>query len=197
MASEKGCKVDIDGFNKALEEQKVRSRAATLVDTDDWVMLQNTEESNFVGYDEVETESEILKYRKVTAKGKELFQLVLNTTPFYAESGGQVGDKGTLVNISNSKDSVKIIDTKKENNQTIHICEKLPADLNAKFLAKIDVTKRADTTKNHSATHLMHAALKEVLGAHVNQKGSLVNEEHLRFDFSHFAKMTEEEIEKL
>jgi alanyl-tRNA synthetase len=197
MASEKGCKVDIDGFNKALEEQKVRSRAATLVDTDDWVMLQNTEESNFVGYDEVEIESEILKYRKVTAKGKELFQLVLNTTPFYAESGGQVGDKGTLVNISNSKDSVKIIDTKKENNQTIHICEKLPTDLNAKFLAKIDVTKRADTTKNHSATHLMHAALKEVLGAHVNQKGSLVNEEHLRFDFSHFAKMTEEEIEKV
>jgi alanyl-tRNA synthetase len=197
MASEKGCKVDIDGFNKALEEQKVRSRAATLVDTDDWVMLQNTEESNFVGYDEVETESEILKYRKVTAKGKELFQLVLNTTPFYAESGGQVGDKGTLVNTSNSKDSVKIIDTKKENNQTIHISEKLPADLNAKFLAKIDVLKRADTTKNHSATHLMHAALKEVLGVHVNQKGSLVNEEHLRFDFSHFAKMTEQEIEKV
>jgi alanyl-tRNA synthetase len=197
MASEKGCKVDIDGFNKALEEQKVRSRAATLVDTDDWVMLQNTEESNFVGYDEVETESEILKYRKVTAKGKELFQLVLNTTPFYAESGGQVGDKGTLVNTSNSKDSVKIIDTKKENNQTIHISEKLPADLNAKFLAKIDVVKRADTTKNHSATHLMHAALKEVLGVHVNQKGSLVNEEHLRFDFSHFAKMTEQEIEKV
>ncbi len=197
MASEKGCKVDIDGFNKALEEQKVRSRAATLVDTDDWVMLQNTEESNFVGYDEVETESEIIKYRKVTAKGKELFQLVLNTTPFYAESGGQVGDKGTLVNTSNAKDLVKIIDTKKENNQTIHICEKLPSELNAKFIAKIDVTKRADTTKNHSATHLMHAALKEVLGAHVNQKGSLVNEEHLRFDFSHFAKMTEEEIEKV
>ncbi len=197
MSSEKGCKVDIDGFNKALEEQKVRSRAATLVDTDDWVMIQNTEESNFVGYDEVETESEIIKYRKVTAKGKELYQLVLNTTPFYAESGGQVGDKGTLVNTNNSKDSVKIIDTKKENNQTIHICEKLPTDLNAKFLAKIDVAKRADTTKNHSATHLMHAALKEVLGAHVNQKGSLVNEEHLRFDFSHFAKMTEEEIEKV
>lgn len=197
MASEKGCKVDIDGFNKALEEQKTRSRAATLVDTDDWVMIQNTEESTFVGYDDLITESEIIKYRKVTAKGKELFQLVLNVTPFYAESGGQVGDKGTLVNTEDAEDKVFIIDTKKENNQTIHICEKLPKHLNGKFIASVNLLKRAETTKNHSATHLMHAALKEVLGAHVNQKGSLVNEEYLRFDFSHFAKMTDEEIEKV
>jgi alanyl-tRNA synthetase len=197
MASEKGCKVDIDGFNKALEEQKTRSRAATLVDTDDWVMLQNTEESVFVGYDEQSTESEIIKYRKVTAKGKELYQLVLNLTPFYAESGGQVGDKGSLTNTSDTSDKVFVLDTKKENNQTIHITEKLPKNLQAKFMAEINVSKRAETTKNHSATHLMHAALKQVLGQHVNQKGSLVNEEYLRFDFSHFAKMTDEEIEQV
>lgn len=197
MASEKGWKVDIDGFNKALDEQKQRSRAATLVDTDDWVVVQNSEEVTFVGYDELEAESEILKYRKVTAKGKELFQIVLNTTPFYAESGGQVGDKGVLVSTEDSNDKIQIIDTKKENNQTIHITNSLPKNINAKFLAQVNSTKRAYTTKNHSATHLMHAALKEVLGTHVNQKGSLVNEEHLRFDFSHFAKLTDEEIAKV
>ncbi len=197
MASEKGWKVDIDAFNKALAEQKQRSRAATVVDTDDWVILQNSEDVEFVGYDELEAESEILKYRKVTAKGKELYQLVLNVTPFYAESGGQVGDRGTLVNTNDLDDKVYIIDTKKENNQTIHICEKLPKNLNATFIASVNTTKRSLTTKNHSATHLMHAALKQVLGVHVNQKGSLVNEEHLRFDFSHFAKMSDEEISKV
>lgn len=197
MASEKGWKVDIDGFNKALDEQKQRSRAATLVDTDDWVVVQNSEEVTFVGYDELEAESEILKYRKVTAKGKELFQIVLNITPFYAESGGQVGDKGVLVSNEDASDKIQIIDTKKENNQTIHITNSLPKNINAKFLAQVNSTKRAYTTKNHSATHLMHAALKEVLGTHVNQKGSLVNEEHLRFDFSHFAKLTDEEISKV
>lgn len=197
MASENGWKVDIDAFNKALEEQKKRSRAATIVDTDDWVILQNSEEVTFVGYDELVAESEILKYRKVTAKGKELFQLVLNITPFYAESGGQVGDTGTLVNTEDSNDKVFILDTKKENNQTIHICDKLPKNLSAKFNASVNANKRSLTTKNHSATHLMHAALKQVLGVHVNQKGSLVNEEHLRFDFSHFAKMSDEEISKV
>lgn len=197
MASEKGWKVDIDAFNKALEEQKKRSRAATVVDTDDWVVLQNSEDVTFVGYDELTAETEILKYRKVTAKGKEQFQIVLNVTPFYAESGGQVGDKGTLVNIDDTNDKVFIIDTKKENNQTIHITEKLPKNLGAKFSAVVNSTKRSLTTKNHSATHLMHAALKQVLGVHVNQKGSLVNEEHLRFDFSHFAKMSDEEISKV
>jgi len=197
MASEKGWKVDIDGFNKALEEQKQRSRAATLVDTDDWVIIQPSEEVTFVGYDELESESEILKYRKVTAKGKELFQIVLNTTPFYAESGGQVGDKGVLISLEDQSDKIQIIDTKKENNQTIHITTALPKQIGARFKAIVNSTKRALTTKNHSATHLMHAALKEVLGAHVNQKGSLVNEEHLRFDFSHFAKMTDEEIAKV
>lgn len=194
MATEKGFKVDIDGFNKALEEQKTRSRAATLVDTDDWVVIQDTEESSFVGYDEMECEAEIIKYRKVKSKGKEYFQLVLNTTPFYAESGGQVGDRGRFINLSNADDAIIVSDTKKENNQTIHICDALPKDLNAKFKAIIDLHRRADITKNHSATHLMHAALKQVLGAHVNQKGSLVNEQYLRFDFSHFAKMTDEEI---
>lgn len=194
MASEKGWKVDIDGFNKSLTEQKERSRAATLVDTDDWVILQNSDDVTFIGYDELEAESEILKYRKVTAKGKEMYQLVLNVTPFYSESGGQVGDKGTIISNDDSTDQVRIIDTKKENNQTIHICEKLPKNLNSKFKSVVNSTSRNLTTKNHSATHLMHAALKEVLGVHVNQKGSLVNEEYLRFDFSHFAKMSDEEI---
>ena len=194
MASEKGWKVDIDGFNKSLTEQKERSRAATLVDTDDWVILQNSDDVTFIGYDELEAESEILKYRKVTAKGKEMYQLVLNVTPFYAESGGQVGDKGMIISNDDSTDQVRIIDTKKENNQTIHICEKLPKNLNSKFKSVVNSTSRNLTTKNHSATHLMHAALKEVLGVHVNQKGSLVNEEYLRFDFSHFAKMSDEEI---
>lgn len=197
MASEKGWKVDIEGFNKALDEQKQRSRAATLVDTDDWVILQNSEEVSFVGYDEIEAEAELLKYRKVTAKGKTLYQLVLNTTPFYAESGGQVGDQGVLVSLDADAEQISIIDTKKENNQTIHIANNLPKNLNAKFIARINTEKRNLTTKNHSATHLMHAALKEVLGAHVNQKGSLVNEEHLRFDFSHFSKMSDEEIAKV
>lgn len=194
MSSEKGWKVDIDGFNKSLTEQKERSRAATLVDTDDWVILQNSEDITFVGYDELEAESDVLKYRKVTAKGKEFYQVVLNVTPFYAESGGQVGDKGFLISVEDSSDKINVIDTKKENNQTIHICEKLPKNLSAKFKATVNSNSRNLTTKNHSATHLMHAALKEVLGTHVNQKGSLVNEEHLRFDFSHFAKMTDEEI---
>ena len=197
MASEKGWKVDIDGFNKALEEQKKRSRAATVVDTDDWVIIQASEDITFVGYDDLTAEAEILKYRKVTAKGKEYYQVVLNCTPFYAESGGQVGDRGVLVSQENPSDKVYIIDTKKENNQTIHICEKLPMNIHPKFTASVDVLKRGLTTKNHSATHLMHAALKEVLGVHVNQKGSLVNEEHLRFDFSHFAKMSDEEIVKV
>ncbi len=197
MASEKSCKVDIDGFNKALEEQKNRSRAATQIDADDWVILTDTESFEFTGYESIEEEVELIKYRKVNAKGKDLYHLVFDKSPFYAESGGQVGDTGFMISTSDVADKVSIIDTKKENNQTIHITTALPKNLNAKFNVKINTVKRSNTTKNHSATHLLHAALKEVLGQHVNQKGSLVNDEYLRFDFSHFSKMTDEEIEKV
>lgn len=197
MASEKSCKVDIDGFNKALEEQKNRSRAATQIDADDWVILTDTESFEFTGYESSEEEVELIKYRKVNAKGKDLYHLVFDKSPFYAESGGQVGDTGFMVSTSDVADKVSIIDTKKENNQTIHITTALPKNLNAKFNVKINTVKRSNTTKNHSATHLLHAALKEILGQHVNQKGSLVNDEYLRFDFSHFSKMTDEEIEKV
>ncbi len=197
MASEKSCKVDIDGFNKALEEQKNRSRAATQIDADDWVILTDTESFEFTGYESFEEEVELIKYRKVNAKGKDLYHLVFDKSPFYAESGGQVGDTGFMASTSDVADKVSIIDTKKENNQTIHITTALPKNLNAKFNVKINTVKRSNTTKNHSATHLLHAALKEVLGQHVNQKGSLVNDEYLRFDFSHFSKMTDEEIEKV
>jgi len=197
MASEKSYKVDIDGFNKALAEQKNRSRAATQIDADDWVILTDTDTFEFTGYESIEEEVELIKYRKVNAKGKDLYHLVFDKSPFYAESGGQVGDTGFMVSTSDDADKVSIIDTKKENNQTIHICTTLPKNLNAKFNVKINVVKRGNTTKNHSATHLLHAALKEVLGQHVNQKGSLVNDEYLRFDFSHFSKMTDEEIERV
>lgn len=197
MASEKSLKVDIEGFNKALEEQKTRSRAATQIDADDWVILSDTETFEFTGYDNVEEEVELVKYRKVNAKGKDLYHLVFNKSPFYAESGGQVGDTGYMISSSDVADKVNIIDTKKENNQTIHISASLPKNLKSNFIVKINTAKRSNTTKNHSATHLLHAALKEVLGQHVNQKGSLVNDEYLRFDFSHFSKVTEEELMKI
>lgn len=197
MASEKSYKVDIDGFNKALEEQKTRSRAATQIDADDWVILTDTETFEFTGYESFEEEVELVKYRKVNAKGKDLYHLVFDKSPFYAESGGQIGDTGSMISTSDDADKVTIIDTKKENNQTIHISTTLPKNLNAKFKVRINTAKRSNTTKNHSATHLLHAALKEVLGAHVNQKGSLVNDEYLRFDFSHFSKMTDEEISRV
>ena len=191
MAREKGLAVDMDGFQKALEVQKNRSRAATAIDTGDWVIVHASEEVNFVGYDSLEAEAKILKYRKVNAKGKENYQLVLDTTPFYAESGGQVGDTGTL---SNGTSTLHITDTKKENGLIVHFTDELPEDLTATFTAQVASENRANTAANHSATHLLHAALKQVLGTHVNQKGSLVNNEYLRFDFSHFAKVSDEEL---
>ncbi len=192
-----GLSIDEEGFNKYLTEQKNRSRAATAVNTDDWVYtdagkeLQGENETEFLGYTESEYETKIVRYRKVKSKNKEHYNLVLNKTPFYAESGGQVGDSGVLENIN---EKITIFDTKKENGVTIHYCDKLPENINALFTAKIDKTKRLYTENNHSATHLLHAALRTILGTHVEQKGSLVNEEHLRFDFSHFAKITEEEL---
>ena len=181
----------MDGFQAALEVQKNRSRAATAIDTGDWVVVHASEEVNFVGYDSLEAEAKILKYRKVNAKGKENYQLVLDITPFYAESGGQVGDTGTL---SNGMSILQITDTKKENGLIVHFTDELPEDLTATFTAQVTSENRADTAANHSATHLLHAALKHVLGNHVNQKGSLVNNEYLRFDFSHFAKVSDEEL---
>lgn len=190
--------IDEVGFNKYLDEQKNRSRAATAVDTDDWVNIIKTTDENiiteFVGYEELECDTQIVRYRKVKAKNKEQFQVVLTKTPFYAESGGQVGDSGTLENIN---EKIYITDTKKENGVIIHFCDKLPENVSANFTAKVDKSKRSFTENNHSATHLLHAALRQVLGTHVEQKGSLVNDEHLRFDFSHFSKITDEELHQI
>ncbi|MES1224088.1 MAG: DHHA1 domain-containing protein, partial [Bacteroidota bacterium] len=158
------------------------------------IVLDEHALTEFVGYDVLETKSKIVKYRKVKTKGKEAYQIVLNATPFYAESGGQVGDTGELI-IDNGE--LKIIDTKKENDLIIHFSETLPANIDGDVIAKVDVAKRKATAIHHSATHLLHAALRKVLGTHVAQKGSLVNEEHLRFDFSHFAKVTDEESRKI
>jgi len=194
MARERDMEVDMTGFNKCLDEQKERSRAAAVVDTDDWVIVKEGEEVEFIGYDETEGEAEILRYRKVKAKNKEQFQLVLNRTPFYAESGGQVGDSGY---IEANGEKTSITDTQKENNLIIHYVDKLPKDVSATFVAKINTSRRKQISNNHSATHLLHSALKQVLGAHVNQKGSLVNEAQTRFDFSHFAKVSDEEIQKI
>ena len=194
IGSENGLHVDEVAFASEMQQQKSRSRAATALDTDDWVVLKETTPTNFVGYEHTEAEATILKYRRVSSKGKELFQFVLDTTPFYAESGGQVGDTGEFIF---PNDTIQIVDTKKEDGLTIHFAEMLPENVSAPVLAKIDVVKRAFTTVHHSATHLLHAALRDVLGTHVAQKGSLVNEEHLRFDFSHFAKVTDEEVARI
>ncbi|MCB9044590.1 MAG: alanine--tRNA ligase [Chitinophagales bacterium] len=194
IAKEKGWTVDIKGFEAALQQQKDRSRAATALDTQDWVVVNEGTHVNFVGYDSLEAKAQVLRYRKVTAKGKESYQLVLDTTPFYAESGGQVGDRGEL-QIGSEK--IYITDTKKENDLIIHFAQKIPASLEGEVLAKVNVSTRRSTEIHHSATHLLHAALRSVLGTHVAQKGSLVNEEHLRFDFSHFAKVTDEEIAQI
>lgn len=193
LAREKGLKVDMQGFQQALAEQRDRSRAATAIDTDDWVVLRESEATDFVGYDQMESETEILKYRKVTTKGKEQYQLVLAVTPFYAEGGGQVGDTGVLVS-RQTNEKIIVTDTKKENGLIVHYVQSLPKQLQGTFMAAVDIEKRRETENNHSATHLLHAALKQVLGSHVNQKGSLVNAEYLRFDFSHFAKVTDEEL---
>ena len=194
MARERNMEVDMDGFHAAMQEQKTRSRADAEKDLSDWILIREDEPVEFIGYDNNECTCEILRYREVKTKGKTIYQLVLNRTPFYAESGGQVGDTGTL---SNLHDKVNIFDTQKENNLIVHYCEKLPTDPHAGFLARVDARRRREITSNHSATHLMHSALRKVLGPHVAQKGSLVNDEITRFDFSHFSKVNELEIEKI
>ncbi|MCC8408100.1 alanine--tRNA ligase [Mucilaginibacter sp. UR6-1] len=195
MAREKGWSVDIAGFEAALQEQKNRSRAATAIDTGDWIVLKQDDSVEFVGYDETEAVAHVVKYRKVTAKGKEQYQIVLDKTPFYAESGGQVGDKGELV--FPDGEIVYVTDTKKENGLTVHFTDTLPEGISDALTAIVEPALRHSSESNHSATHLLHAALKQVLGTHVNQKGSLVNADYLRFDFSHFAKVTDEEIAQI
>ncbi|WP_442591651.1 alanine--tRNA ligase [Pedobacter sp. AW31-3R] len=196
MAREKNWTVDMEEYEKSLQIQKSRSRAATAIDKGDWITVNDDPETAFVGYDFLEIETKILKYRQVTAKGKEQYQIVLQNTPFYGESGGQVGDTGRLEDHSRLF-SVEITDTKKENGVIVHYTDTLPEDPEGQFWAVVDEDKRVQTNNNHSATHLLHAALKQVLGSHVNQKGSLVNPDYLRFDFSHFAKITEEELAKI
>lgn len=195
MAREKDLKVDMEGFAKGMEQQKERSRAAAKVDTQDWVVLHDsTEETRFLGYETLTAEVKPIKYRKVTGKGKTYYQLVLDQTPFYAESGGQVGDRGIL---KTNGLTLKVLDTQKENNLSIHLIDQLPQQWPASFTAQVDAQKRQLTENNHTATHLLHSALRKVLGEHVQQKGSLVNEQRLRFDFSHFAKVTPEEIQQI
>ncbi len=194
IAREAKMDVDEKGFTVALQQQKDRSRAATTLQTDDWTVLKEDDKEEFIGYDELETEVYITRYRKVEAKKKTFYQLVFNLTPFYPEGGGQVGDKGV---IKNDDESVSIFDTKKENNLIIHLAKELPKNPSAKFTAHVSQEKRKLVTANHSATHLLHHALREVLGDHVAQKGSLVNSDYLRFDFSHFSKVTDEELTKI
>ncbi|MEM1326468.1 MAG: alanine--tRNA ligase [Bacteroidota bacterium] len=195
LATEKGWEVDEVTFEKALAAQKERSRSAAVKQVGDWTVLDDEQQVQFVGYDEDSvSDVAVLKYRTVKSKKGKAYQIVLNRTPFYAESGGQVGDSGTL---SFGKEVIKVLDTKKENDLTIHIVDRLPENINAPVQATINTQKRALTENNHSATHLLHAALRDVLGAHVQQKGSLNNERYLRFDFQHFQKMTDEEIRQV
>jgi alanyl-tRNA synthetase len=195
MANEAGWEVDMKGFSKGLADQKSRSRQAAQVDTADWVILNSESSGNrFIGYDTLSCETGIVRYRKVTTKEGEFFHAVLDQTPFYAESGGQVGDRGWL---ASAEKTYEVTNTFREHDLISHVLKTLPEDLSLPVLARVDASKRRSTANNHSATHLLHAALRQVLGTHVEQKGSLVNEDHLRFDFTHFAKVTDDEIRKV
>ncbi|MBO0321576.1 alanine--tRNA ligase [Muricauda sp. CAU 1633] len=196
ILEEKGYQLDVEGFEKALKAQKDRSRAASEVSKDDWTVLQQDSEQEFVGYDTLKAKVKLVKYRKVSSKKEgDQYQLVFNLTPFYAEGGGQVGDKGYLE--APNGDVVYIVDTKRENNEIVHFAENLPKDVSGTFKAVVDKEQRFHTACNHTATHLLHQALREILGTHVEQKGSAVHAKHLRFDFSHFSKMTVEELREV
>jgi len=195
IARENGLHVDTQGFEAALQEQKSRSRADAAKATGDWNTVKDSDEE-FIGYDQLESITSISRFRTVEFKGKKQIQLVLGQTPFYAESGGQVGDSGTLTGQEDGQ-VIRILDTQKENKLHIAICDAMPNNPNQAFLAKVDATRRQAISCNHSATHLLHSALREVLGDHVAQKGSLVNEKQLRFDFSHFAKLSDEELQQI
>lgn len=190
---ENGMLVDEDGFKSEMQKQKDRARNAAAIETGDWVVIKEGE-PEFVGYDYIECDAEILRYRKIKQKNNDFYQIVLDRTPFYAEMGGQVGDTGWLIDGENK---VEVIDTKRENNLSVHLTKQLPADITAHFTAKINTENRTATECNHTATHLLHEALREVLGTHVEQKGSFVSPQVLRFDFSHFQKLTDEEIRKI
>ena len=192
ILSENNMTLDEDAFATEMAQQKARSRAAAQVETEDWIDIREDDEQEFVGYDLLKTPVKIVRYRKVTTKNGSLFQLVFNLTPFYPEGGGQVGDKGYLE--APNGNVTYITDTKKENNLIIHVANQLPADLNGTFTAVVDEQKRNATAANHTATHLLHQGLRSVLGAHVAQKGSMVRSGYLRFDFSHFAKLTADEL---
>jgi len=194
ILKENGMQLDLKGFESEMNSQKTRSREDASLDAGDWHVIRDSEETEFTGYDKTEDEVLINKFRRVKVKGNEVIHLVLNKTPFYAESGGQTGDMGF---ICHNDEEIPIKDTIKENNLVIHIAEKLPSDPKAHFIAKVDSGKRLMTANNHSATHLLHYALRSVLGNHVEQKGSLVTPDRLRFDFSHFARMTRDEIIKV
>lgn len=191
---EHGMSADVDGFNAEMQKQRDRARNAATMETGDWTKVADGD-AEFVGYDETESTTQILRYRAVKQKNSEFYQIVLSRSPFYAEMGGQVGDSGWL--ISETGEKIEVFDTKRENNLAVHLTKKLPQNLEGVFTAKIDTEKRTATECNHSATHLMHEALREVLGSHVEQKGSYVSPEVLRFDFSHFQKMTPEEIREV
>lgn len=192
ILEEKGFTYDKVAFQTALAQQKQRSKSASASQTEDWTVLKDEIEQGFVGYDDLDTKTHILKYRGIkTKKEGQRYQIVLNKTPFYPEGGGQVGDKGLLLF---GEEKIAVLDTKKEHGDIIHITKKLPSDLKTEALAKVNRSKRFLSACNHSATHLMHYALREILGKHVEQKGSLVNDDYLRFDFSHFEKLTEEQL---
>lgn len=194
IARENGWSVDENGFKEEMAKQKLRSKADATKETGDWMVIDTDQKTEFTGYENLESEIRIVKYRMIKQKNKELFQLVFDQTPFYAESGGQVGDTGVIESVN---EKIYITDTKKENELIVHVAERLPESFSAAFIAKVDKRKRELTMDNHSATHLLHAALRQVLGTHVEQKGSLVNEKILRFDFSHFAALTHEEMAKV
>jgi alanyl-tRNA synthetase len=191
IARENDLTIDEAAFDAELQKQKDRSRAATAVETDDWVQIQKDGTVEFIGYDHLTSPIQLVKYRKVSQKQKSFYQMVFNQTPFYPEGGGQVGDKGT---IEANGEKISIFDTKKENNLIIHLSEKIPSDVNTTFTATVNEANRMASASNHSATHLLHHALRKVLGTHVEQKGSLVTPEYLRFDFSHFSKVTDEQL---
>ena len=192
ILSENNMTLDADAFATEMAQQKARSRAAAQVETEDWIDIREDDQQEFVGYDILTTPVKIVRYRKVTTKNGSLFQLVFNLTPFYPEGGGQVGDKGYLE--APNGNVTYITDTKKENNLIIHVANQLPTDLNGTFTAVVDAQKRDATAANHTATHLLHQGLRSVLGAHVTQKGSMVRSGYLRFDFSHFTKLTADEL---
>lgn len=194
IARERGFTVDEKGFQAEMEKQKSRSKIDAAKETGDWVLVGNDVKTEFTGYEQLSGEATIVKYRKVKQKNKNFYQLVLDKTPFYAESGGQVGDIGT---IETANEKIAVIDTKKENELIVHYTESIPSTLSGTVYVSVNESKRRQTMNNHSATHLLHAALRQVLGKHVEQKGSLVNEKLLRFDFSHFTAMTSEELVKV